>query len=73
MKDFWREFGRTDVCFPQMKNMHLFPRNLNKNSKAVIQASCGGTFFYFFFLFFPLQMVLIFIKIRGKVTVEVSK
>lgn len=39
IKDFWREFGRTDVCFPQMKNMHLFPRNLNNNSKAVTQTN----------------------------------
>lgn len=47
MKDFWREFGTTDACFPQMKYMHLFPRNLNKTSKAVIQASCGGAFLSF--------------------------
>lgn len=52
IKDFWREFSRTDVCFPQMKNTHLFPRNLNNNSKAVTQTSCvfspptDGSYFY---------------------------
>lgn len=69
IKNFWREFGRTDVCFPQMRNMHLFPRNLNNNSKAVTQTSCVVVVFFF------LQMVLIFIqRNKGeKATMDVSK
>lgn len=49
IEDFWREFGRTDVCFPQTKNTRLFPRNLNNNSKAVAQTSYAYVLFVGFF------------------------
>lgn len=70
IKDFWREFSRTDAYFPQMKNMHLFPRKLGNNSKAVTQTRCVLCGFFFFLptdgsYFYPNQ--------GKKATVEVSK